>query len=1139
MSRTGRLAVTFGAEGLEYRLSVWDVAAERELARIVVPGAPVAMRFSPDETAIFGVLRSTLDGSAAVATWPVDGTGHDTVWLHTEPDVAGVAMSRDSLVVAFRKETSGLAVFDVQTRVARHQTTAERFDRVAISPNGGLIATITAGRIDAYLRKGGSAGWDRDVASSTGYGPVRSMDCSETMIVAASESSVTVVYGPGQGVVSTTRDKIHRIALNSSNSVLAVAHESGVILVDPVRRSFIEEIPTSSPVERLAFSLGDRYLVTAHADNVARIWDVQSDEDSGAGASKRELGLIAELAGKPDEAEDWYSQAYDAGDRSVADALARLSERAGRPDDARQWRDRANEPDAVSVPPSPDGVAGQFTADEAGHDDQPVRSADPRRPVPRPRLLAGATADTVPEPGEGRVKAADRLGTAADVEMLVSVLLAVDTPLPLAVGLFGDWGSGKSFFMALMQERIDELAGLAAKGRPEGSPFCRAVSQVRFNAWHYVDTNLWASLATTLFDQLALPSAPDVAQAKLTELDEARTKVAQARATRQHLELEVGRLAARASRPAAVVRASVPAAIRAVRADPNLMTTLRGLASADGSGDYSTERLVAALGQFQSTAAKARATWQLFAEEVLHRRRWPTLVTLVVLVGALGFLAATANWPAGLKVLTLAGAVAAGLTPALNGAIRVLHLARDAREARELPLAMKQDDLARARAEEEVAEQAAAQHEQELADLRDSGLQLRKFVRERAASTDYRDKLGVISRVRQDFEQLVTLLQVRKHQAADQAAAVVTTAIKQVPDVERIVLYIDDLDRCPHDKVVEVLQAVHLLMAFKLFVVVVGVDSRWLERSLAAHYRELLEQPGDYLEKIFQIPYTLQRMTLATYQNLIGTLAPPAELLVGSRQPAGGDGPASGAGVARPAPSGIPAPNGAAAAAGQPGATGPGVTSPAAQRDPGAAGSAAGTARAQAPAPDAGDAQPAEQRAAAQQEEEHQPAGQPEAEQHEAAESQAEPMLPRPEALVISAAERELLGLIGRIVPTPRAAKRLVNIYRMLRVSVADAELEAFLPGEESEYQAALLLLGVLVGRPSSAHKLFASLISAADDVDVWTVLARFEDVYAALEPVRDSISVVAIAPYRRWIPRVSRFSFRLEAVLAMDRSSR
>ncbi|MEZ5024500.1 MAG: P-loop NTPase fold protein [Chitinophagales bacterium] len=42
--------------------------------------------------------------------------------------------------------------------------------------------------------------------------------------------------------------------------------------------------------------------------------------------------------------------------------------------------------------------------------------------------------------------------------------------------------------------------------------------------------------------------------------------------------------------------------------------------------------------------------------------------------------------------------------------------------------------------------------------------------------------------------------------------------------VERIVLYIDDLDRCPPKKVVEVLQAIHLILAFPLFVVVVGVD---------------------------------------------------------------------------------------------------------------------------------------------------------------------------------------------------------------------------------------------------------------------------------------------------------------------------
>ena len=47
--------------------------------------------------------------------------------------------------------------------------------------------------------------------------------------------------------------------------------------------------------------------------------------------------------------------------------------------------------------------------------------------------------------------------------------------------------------------------------------------------------------------------------------------------------------------------------------------------------------------------------------------------------------------------------------------------------------------------------------------------------------------------------------------------------------LERIILYIDDLDRCPEERVVEVLEAVNLLMAFPLFIVIVGVDPRWVK----------------------------------------------------------------------------------------------------------------------------------------------------------------------------------------------------------------------------------------------------------------------------------------------------------------------
>jgi KAP family P-loop domain len=115
-----------------------------------------------------------------------------------------------------------------------------------------------------------------------------------------------------------------------------------------------------------------------------------------------------------------------------------------------------------------------------------------------------------------------------------------------------------------------------------------------------------------------------------------------------------------------------------------------------------------------------------------------------------------------------------------------------------------------------------------------------------------------------------------------------------LPSFERIILYIDDLDRCPPEKVVEVLQAIHLLLCFPLFVVVVAVDARWVSRSLMVRYKELIaddrtanrgkhvtlaadeRRPADaqdYLEKIFQIPYWVRRMDAKASQTFVDSLA--------------------------------------------------------------------------------------------------------------------------------------------------------------------------------------------------------------------------------------------------------------------------
>lgn len=103
----------------------------------------------------------------------------------------------------------------------------------------------------------------------------------------------------------------------------------------------------------------------------------------------------------------------------------------------------------------------------------------------------------------------------------------------------------------------------------------------------------------------------------------------------------------------------------------------------------------------------------------------------------------------------------------------------------------------------------------------------------------------------------------------------------------------------------------------------------------------------------------------------------------------------------------------------------------------------------------------------------------------------------------------------------------------MLRISVPWYEDWAFSPEPlgGGEYQAVIVLLSILVGRPAQAHEVFTELMTANDDADAWPILAKVDGLAECL-PKDSGLRDTKAEPYQRWAPRVSRFSFRLTDVL-------
>jgi hypothetical protein len=576
----------------------------------------------------------------------------------------------------------------------------------------------------------------------------------------------------------------------------------------------------------------------------------------------------------------------------------------------------------------------------------------------------------------------DRLGIENDAFAVANVAAGQATNLPLAFGIFGDWGAGKTFFMNLVRRRISNIV----MSRAEKDGFEHAIVRIQFNAWHYAETNLWASLVNRIFEELdrwmtrgpaaadspqAIPDASARAEADsiLKRLStsrqltlEAATELVQRRrehsnAARKLAEAQQKLVAAQdaaARAPLTVWRTAVTAARNAITRNDELRQQLGTIEATLGIPCLLDDKakLAGALEELKRSASAGHAALGALRGTVGSAGTVPlALVALVGTPAILFALSKAAVWLTGWSGLAEVGHGSEALGGLLTmAAVLTKSFAKRVRSLADQFASLEKTidtEIANATASEqgEVAEgitkiaQSRTEVEKAKAVMQATGDQVAtalrdyteetgsrrilRFVRARAGASGYGKHLGLVSTIRKDFEQLEGLMlpntdedaikqleQARAHyelqvnslidaaggdldetekiELADTAKSIDIKSVPAVMKFNRIVLYVDDLDRCDPDKVVEVLQAVNMLLSFRLFVVMVAVDARWLLRSLEARHKEFfgltsggehepfnrikLATAADYLEKIFQIPYWVPPMTEDASKALVGDL---------------------------------------------------------------------------------------------------------------------------------------------------------------------------------------------------------------------------------------------------------------------------
>ncbi len=102
------------------------------------------------------------------------------------------------------------------------------------------------------------------------------------------------------------------------------------------------------------------------------------------------------------------------------------------------------------------------------------------------------------------------------------------------------------------------------------------------------------------------------------------------------------------------------------------------------------------------------------------------------------------------------------------------------------------------------------------------------------------------------------------------------TELLKKSKVENVVVFIDELDRCLPDTVLEVFEAMRLFLFVEGMSFIIGADERLIQYSIKSKYKEVpgnnLDIGKEYLEKVIQYPLYIPQLTRAEVNQYLSCL---------------------------------------------------------------------------------------------------------------------------------------------------------------------------------------------------------------------------------------------------------------------------